>query len=110
VQTIIGEVEGRNVLITDDLIDTGGSLTNAAQALKDKGALDIYACCSHALLSGKAMELVNNSPICELAVTDTIPLKNPQTSDKIKVITCSAMFGEAIKRTHLEQSISSLFL
>jgi len=110
VQTIIGEVEGRNILIADDLIDTGGSLTNAAKALKDRGAKNIFACCSHAVLSADAIEKVNCSDIAELAITDTIPLRKPGASDKIKVISCAAMVGEAIKRTHLEQSISSLFV
>ena len=110
VQTIIGEVEGRNILLVDDLIDTGGSITNAAIALKQRKAKNIYACCTHALLSLDAVEILDNSPIVELAVTDTIPLtKNPQ-SGKIKVISCADMVGEAIKRTHLEQSISSLFV
>ena len=110
VQTIIGEVEGRNILIVDDIIDTGGSLTNAAKALKNRGAKNIYACCSHAVLSADAVDKVNHSDIAELAVTDTIPLRKPGASDKIKVISCAAMVGEAIKRTHLEQSISSLFV
>jgi ribose-phosphate pyrophosphokinase len=110
VQTIIGEVQSRNVLLVDDLIDTGGSLTNAATALKERGAVDIYACCSHPLLSLDAVDKVNKSCLTELAVTDTIPLKNPHASSKIKVISCSTMVGEAIKRTHLEQSISSLFV
>jgi len=110
VQTVIGNVEDKNVLIADDLIDTGGSMVNAAKALKERGAKKIYACCSHPLLSLDAVDKINNSVIAELAVTDTIPLKRGKKSDKIKVVSSAAMFGEAIKRTHLEQSISSLFV
>ena len=110
VQSIIGNIEGKNVLIADDLIDTGGSIVNAAKALKDHGAEKIYACCSHPVFSADAVERIHSSDICEVAVTDTIPLKRPNVTDKIKVISCAEMFGEAIKRTHLEQSISSLFI
>jgi len=110
VQTVIGDVKGKNVLIADDLIDTGGSMVNAAAALKERGAEYIYACCSHPLFSKDAVDKLHNSVISEIAVTDTIPLKNPAASDKIKVVSCASMFGEAIKRTHLEQSISSLFI
>lgn len=110
VETIIGDVKGRNVVIVDDLVDTGGSLVGAAENLKQRGAEKIYAVVSHPLLSANAVEKINESPISELMVTDTIPLKKPDSSDKIKVITCAEMFGEAIKRIHLEQSISSLFL
>jgi len=110
VQTVIGEVKGKNVLIADDLIDTGGSMVNAAAALKERGALNIYACCSHPLFSADAVERIDNSVIKELAVTDTIPLRKPNASKKIIVVSCAEMFGEAIKRTHLEQSISSLFV
>jgi len=110
VESIIGSVKGKNVLIADDLIDTGGSIVNAAKALKLHGAKKIYACCSHPVFSLDAIERIHASDICEVAVTDTIPLKRPEASDKIKVISSAAMFGEAIKRTHLEQSISSLFV
>lgn len=110
VESIIGNVKGKNVLIADDLIDTGGSIVHAAKALKLHGAKKIYACCSHPVFSLDAIERIHASDICEVAVTDTIPLKRPDASDKIKVISSAAMFGEAIKRTHLEQSISSLFV
>ena len=110
VESIIGNIKGKNVLIADDLIDTGGSIVNAARALKIHGAEKIYACCSHPVFSDDAIERIHASDICEVAVTDTIPLKRPEASDKIEVISCAEMFGEAIKRTHLEQSISSLFV
>ena len=110
VATIIGDVKGRNAFIVDDLIDTGGSLVGAAAKLKEMGANKIYALASHALLSANAVEKLNDSPICELIVTDTIPLKHPEATDKISVLSCANMFGEAIKRIHFEQSISSLFV
>jgi ribose-phosphate pyrophosphokinase len=110
VATIIGDVKGRNAFIVDDLIDTGGSLVGAANKLKEMGANKIHALASHALLSADAVEKLNASPICELIVTDTIPLKKPEATDKISVLSCANMFGEAIKRIHLEQSISSLFV
>lgn len=110
VQNIIGSVKNKNVIILDDLVDTAGSLIAAADALKENGALQIFACCSHALLSGNAVEKIDNSPISELVITDTIPLRGDLKSDKIKVISTAPMVGEAIKRIHFEQSISSLFV
>ena len=110
VQTVIGDVADKNVLIADDLIDTGGSMVNAAEALKDRGAKNIYACCSHPVFSRDAIKKIDNSVISEVAITDTIPLRKSSKAGKLKVVSCAAMFGEAIKRTHLEQSISSLFV
>ncbi|MBL7192137.1 ribose-phosphate pyrophosphokinase [bacterium] len=110
IETVIGEVSGKNVLIVDDLIDTGGSMVGAAVKMMERGAKSVIACCSHAMLSGQAYEKIAESPIEELVVTDTIPLREDREHSKIKVISCASMFGEAIKRTHLEQSISSLFV
>ena len=110
VQNIIGDVEDRNVIILDDLVDTAGSLIAAVAALKEKGAKQIYACCSHGLLSGQAVERIEESAISELVITDTIPLRGDIKSSKIKVISTAPMVGEAIKRIHFEQSISSLFV
>jgi ribose-phosphate pyrophosphokinase len=110
VQSVIGEVEGRNVVILDDLVDTAGSLCAAAQALKERGAKKIFACCSHGLLSGNAMERIEASPISELVITDSVPLRAKKVPKKIKVISTAPMVGEAIKRIHFEQSISSLFV
>ncbi len=110
VETIIGDVKGRNVVIVDDLVDTGGSLVGAAANLKQRGAESIYAVVSHAVLSSNAADKIQDSPISELLITDTIPLKDSQKYSKIKVISSADMFGEAIKRIHFEQSISSLFV
>lgn len=107
IMNIIGEVEGKNVLIVDDLIDTAGTLTNAASALKERGALNIIATCTHPILSGPAFQRIEDSPIDELLVTDTVPLRQP--SDKIKVLSVANIFAEAIQRIHTNDTISALF-
>src|SRR5690625_5077361 len=107
VMNIIGEVKGKNILIVDDLIDTAGTLTNAAAALKDRGALSVTACCTHAVLSGPAFQRIEDSPIDELLVADTVPLRKP--SDKIKVLSVAGIFAEAIQRIHTNDTISALF-
>jgi ribose-phosphate pyrophosphokinase len=107
VLNIIGEVRGKNILIVDDLIDTAGTLCNAVKALKDAGANEVYAACTHPVLSGNALQRVNNSALCQVLVTDSIPLTT--SSPKIKVESVAAIFAEAIKRTFKHKSISSLF-
>jgi ribose-phosphate pyrophosphokinase len=109
VMNIIGDVKDQNVVIVDDMISTGGSLVEAAAALKKAGALDIYACVVHPVLAGDAVEKINNSVIKELVVSDSIPTEDKKTCTKLKVLSVSSMLAEAIKRTHLYQSISSLF-
>jgi ribose-phosphate pyrophosphokinase len=104
---IIGSVEGKDVLLVDDLIDTGGTVVSAIEALKKNGARNIYGSITHPLLSGPALERIKNSEMTKLYVTDSIPLKNG--SDKIEVITASEIFAEAIRRTYNNESISSLF-
>lgn len=106
---IIGDVKGKNVLIVDDIIDTAGTFTQAANLLKEKGALSIKGVCTHAVLSDGAVELLNNSPIEELYFTDTID--NPKINEikSVKIVSVAPIFAEAIKRTFLNQSISSLF-
>jgi ribose-phosphate pyrophosphokinase len=104
---IIGEVEGKDVLIVDDLIDTAGTFVGAIEALKKKGALDIYGAITHPLLSGPAIERIQNSQLKQLFVSDTICLRG--NADKIEVITASEIFAEAIVRTFYNESISSLF-
>ena len=104
---IIGEVSGKNVLIVDDLIDTAGTITNAAVALKERGALSVMATCTHPILSGPAYQRIEDSPIDELLVTDTVPLRKP--SDKIKVLSVAGIFAEAIERIHTNDTISALF-
>ncbi|MFP8489324.1 ribose-phosphate diphosphokinase [Gracilimonas sp. Q87] len=107
IMNLIGEVEGKNVLIVDDLIDTAGTLTNAAAALKERGALSIKAICTHPILSGPAYQRIEDSPIDELLVTDTVQLRQP--SDKIKVLSVANIFAEAIQRIHTNDTISALF-
>ena len=111
VMNVVGSVEGRDVILLDDMIDTAGTITQAADALKQKGARKVCAACTHAVLSGPAVNRINNSSIEELIVTDTIPLdiKRAQCS-KLKVISVAPLFAEAIKRIHEESSISSLFV
>jgi len=107
VMNIIGEVEGKNVLMIDDLIDTAGTLTNASVALKERGALSIRAASTHPILSGPAYQRIEDSQIDELLVTDTVPLRKP--SGKIKVLSVASIFAEAIQRIHTNDTISALF-
>ncbi|MCX6174432.1 MAG: ribose-phosphate pyrophosphokinase [Ignavibacteriales bacterium] len=105
---IIGDVGGKNVLIVDDLIDTGGTFVAAVNTLKEKGAKEIYGAVTHALLSGDAIKKIEDSAITKLYVTDSIPLKD-ELSKKIVVRTASGLLAEAIVRSHRNESISSLF-
>ena len=109
VMNLIGDVNGKNVIMLDDMIDTAGTITNAANALKEFGAKDIYACCTHAVLSGPAIERIENSAISELIVLDTIRLPKEKEIDKIKVLTVAEMVGEAIKKIFSNESVSVLF-
>ena len=108
VMNIIGQVEGKNILIVDDIIDTGGTFCNAAVALREGGAKEIFGACTHPLLSGNALERFNASPVKSLAVTDSIPATKPG-AEKIDVRSAAKLFAEAIIRTHNNQSISTLF-
>jgi ribose-phosphate pyrophosphokinase len=108
---IIGEVEGRNAVILDDMVDTGGTLTEAARALIDRGAATIYACCTHPVLSGPAMERIHASPIEKLVVTNTIPLREEaKKSHKIESLSVAELLGETIKRIYSSDSVSTLFV
>ena len=107
VMDIIGEVKGKNVLIIDDLIDTGGTFVNAVNALKDEGAGHIYGACTHAVFSGESLERINKSALKKLFVSDTLPLTH--TSPKIEVVSVADIFAESIWRTNKNKSISSLF-
>jgi len=109
VVNIIGNVENKDVLLVDDLVDTAGTLVSAIEALKDHGAKNIYGSITHPLLSGSALERIKNSQITKLYVSDTIPLRNGDGNDKISVVTASDIFAEAIRRTYKNESISSLF-
>ena len=111
VMNVIGDVKGRETIILDDLIDTAGTTTQAASALKEKGAKKVLAACTHAVLSGPAIDRINNSVIEELIVTNTIPLDSKKEKcKKLKVLSIAPLLGEAIKRIHEESSISSLFV
>ncbi|MBX2965919.1 MAG: ribose-phosphate pyrophosphokinase [Cyclobacteriaceae bacterium] len=105
---LIGEVEGKDVILIDDLVDTAGTICKAAGLLKEKGARTVRAACTHPVLSGKAYENIENSALEELVVADTIPLK--QNISKIKVLTVSELFAKAIRKIHDHESISSLFI
>ena len=109
VMNIIGEVEGKNVILLDDMIDTAGTIVNAANALKEFGAKDVYACCTHGVLSGPAIERIENSAISELIVLDTIQLPEEKKIDKIKIKTVAPLFGDAIKKIFANESVSELF-
>ena len=107
---IIGNVKGMDAIIVDDMVDTAGTLTEAVNALLDAGAASVRACCSHAVLSGKAIERINSSEITELITTNSIAQeKNMEKCNKLKVLDISGVFAEAIKRIHLAKSVSSLF-
>lgn len=105
---LIGEVEGMDVVLVDDLVDTAGTICKAAALLKEKGAKSVRAVCTHGVLSGKAYENLESSVLEEIVVSDTIPLKQPST--KIKVLTVSDLFAKAIRKIHDHESISSLFI
>ena len=109
VMNLIGDVKGKNVIMLDDMIDTAGTITNAANALKEFGAKNIYDGCTHAVLSGPAIERIEDSAISELIVLDTIKLPKEKENDKIKVLTVAEMFGEAIKKIFSNESVSVLF-
>lgn len=111
IMNIIGDVVGRDILILDDMIDTAGTIAQAAAAIKAKGAARIVAGCTHPVLSGPALQRLNEAPIDEVVVTNTIPLKGKeQICKKITVLTIAPLIGEAIKRIHEEASVSSLFV
>lgn len=111
VMNILGseEVKGRHAVIIDDIVATAGSITEAAGALKKAGAKDIYAAITHPVLSGPAIKRIHNSAIKRMFVTDTIPLTKEKKHEKIKVLSIAPLLGEAIKRIHNEESVSSLF-
>ena len=108
---IIGEVEGKTAIILDDMVDTAGTLTQAAMALQHRGIKKIYACCTHPVLSGPAIERLENSPIDTLVVTNTIPLnEKAKQCNKITVLSIAQLLGETIKRIYSSHSVSTLFV
>ncbi len=109
VMNIVGNIEGKTAILIDDIIDTAGTITLAANALIENGAKEVYACCTHPVLSGPAIERIQNSRIKELAVTNTIALPEEKRIDKIVNLSVASLIGEAIIRVHEEQSVSTLF-
>lgn len=109
--TAIGEVEGRNIIIVDDMIDTAGTITKAADMLMEKGALSVRAIATHPVFSGPAYERLAASSLKEIVVTDTIPLRAPENADtsKIKVLSVADMVAEVINRVYNYQSISNIY-
>jgi len=105
---LIGDVTGKNVVLVDDMVDTAGTLTKAADLMMERGALSVRAICTHPILSGNAYERIENSKLEELIVTDSIPLS--QESEKIRVLSCAELFADVMKKVHQNKSISSKFI
>lgn len=109
IMNIIGDVRGKKAILVDDLIDTAGTIVSAANALMDIGAAEVFACCTHGVLSGSAIERIKNSPIKELVTLNTIPIPKEKRIDKITVLSVADVFAEAIERIYGDISISTLF-
>jgi ribose-phosphate pyrophosphokinase len=106
---IVGNVDGKICIIIDDIIDTAGTITLAAKALIESGAKEVYASCTHPVLSGPAIERINNSPIKELVATNSINIPEERKSEKLVELSVAPLLGEAIIRVHEDQSVSPLF-
>jgi ribose-phosphate pyrophosphokinase len=109
VVNVVGEVEGRDCLLADDMIDTAGTVSEAARALKDLGARDVYVCATHALLSGPAVDRLSKAPISEVTVTDTVMIPPEKRFETLCVLSVGELLSKAIRYIHSEQSVSSLF-
>lgn len=109
IMNIIGDVEGKTAIFIDDMIDTAGTITNGAQAIMDMGAIASYACCTHAVFSGPAMERLEASPLKKIIITDTIEIPEEKKISKIKILSVDKLFAEGIKRVIEHRSISELF-
>ena len=109
VVNVVGDVDGRDCLLVDDMIDTAGTMCEAVNALKKLGARDVYVCATHALLSGPAVERLRNAPIAEVAVTDTIAIPEERQFETLKILSVGELLSKAIRYIHSEQSVSSLF-
>ena len=110
VMNIIGDVDGKTAVLLDDMVDTGGTMVQGAQALRESGAARVFACATHPVLSGQAIERLEKSAIGEFVVTNTIPLGEKAACRKIRVLSVAGLLGEAIKRIHCNDSVSSLFV
>lgn len=109
IMNIIGDIEGKVAILIDDMIDTAGTITNGAEALKKMGAKEVYACCTHAVLSGPAVDRLKNSVIKELVMLNTIKLSEEKLCDKFKILSVAPVFAEAIRRIYEDISVSKLF-
>ena len=109
VMNIIGEIQDKNVILVDDMIDTAGTITNAANVLKEMGARDVFACATHGVLSDPAIERIENSAIREMALLNTVPISKEKLIDKISLISVAPLFAEAMVRIFTNDSISRLF-
>lgn len=109
VMNVIGDVVGKSVIIVDDIIDTAGTLVSAAKVMVEKGAKEVYGCCTHPVFSGPALERLSASPLKEVVVTNTIPIPQAKDIPKIKVLSVAPLIGEAILRIHEDLSVSKLF-
>jgi ribose-phosphate pyrophosphokinase len=107
VMNVIGDVEGKDIVLIDDMIDTAGTMVQGAKALKDLGANSVMACCTHPVLSGPALERIQNGALDELVVANTIPMT--KSCKKIKMLSTAVMLGEVIRRVHNNESVNSLF-
>lgn len=110
VMNVIGDIKGKNVILIDDMIDTAGTIVNAAKILQEMGALDVYACCTHPILSGPALDRIRNSVIKRLVVLDTIHMPQDQLLPNMKVLTVAPLFGESIRRVFNNDSVSKIFV
>jgi ribose-phosphate pyrophosphokinase len=106
---VVGDVEGRDCILADDMIDTAGTVTEAARALKALGANDVYVCATHAVFSGPAIERLKAAPFAEIVVTDTINLAPEKRFERLTVLSVGELLSKAVRYTHAEQSVSSLF-
>jgi len=109
IMNIIGDIKDKKAILVDDLIDTGGTIVNAANALSNMGATEVYACCTHAVLSGNAAEKLTSSTIKEFVMLNTIPSDTYPSDSNIKVLSVAPVFAEAIERIYGDMSISKLF-
>jgi ribose-phosphate pyrophosphokinase len=110
VMHVIGEIEGRNCVVMDDMIDTAGTLVKAAEVLKERGAKKVYAYCTHAVFSGPAIERIKNSALDEVVITNTIPLgEEGRQSSKVRLLSVAFLFAETIRRISDGESVTSLF-
>ncbi len=109
VMNVIGDVEGKSVIIIDDIIDTAGTVCQAAEVMKEKGALKVYCCCTHPVFSGPAIDRLSKAPLEEIVITNTIPLAEGKKLPNMTILSIAPLIGEAILRIHEDLSVSKLF-